>query len=300
MKPVSFFVAVLLLISLQGCIRDSLKNCDRGAYVHFSYVGDGTTEIFRDKIGQVDLYVFDKNNNIYVELLSQADLNREQGYKLDLQPGEYDVVCIGNAYQQTEILEVNRDLRLEGLRIAHPNFFETGAKVPTNDSLYYGHLSLVIPDQYRRVVDTVHFSSQHVKMYVEVAGVPAGATLSRNGTPNLELRINNLSSYVDFTNTTSSQVISYHPECGYCDRECCVTTRFNILRHGETDPVEIEVRGEDGEIYYTLNLPDFLASHPDADILLQEAYIPIRIVFEQNQVKVEVPGWERHEVVPNY
>ena len=44
---------ILLLVTVTGCIKENLDDCETTLY--FSYLGDGTKEIFPQKIEKVDM-----------------------------------------------------------------------------------------------------------------------------------------------------------------------------------------------------------------------------------------------------
>ena len=46
---------ILLLVTVTGCIKENLDDCETTLY--FSYLGDGTKEIFPQKIEKVDMYI---------------------------------------------------------------------------------------------------------------------------------------------------------------------------------------------------------------------------------------------------
>ena len=47
---------ILLLVTVTGCIKENLDDCETTLY--FSYLGDGTKEIFPQKIEKVDMYIY--------------------------------------------------------------------------------------------------------------------------------------------------------------------------------------------------------------------------------------------------
>ena len=50
----------MLLVALTtGCIKEDLDSCDTNLI--FRYFGDGTKDIFPEKIEKVDLYVYSEN-----------------------------------------------------------------------------------------------------------------------------------------------------------------------------------------------------------------------------------------------
>ena len=69
---------ILLLVTVTGCIKENLDDCETTLY--FSYLGDGTKEIFPQKIEKVDMYIYNQNN-VFVQktVLNRKELNRQRG-----------------------------------------------------------------------------------------------------------------------------------------------------------------------------------------------------------------------------
>lgn len=57
MKYTKYILSLMFLASLNGCIKEDMSDCPGNCTLKFSYVGDGTTQIFQDKIHKVDMYV---------------------------------------------------------------------------------------------------------------------------------------------------------------------------------------------------------------------------------------------------
>lgn len=69
----------MLLVALTtGCIKEDLDSCDTNLI--FRYFGDGTKDIFPEKIEKVDLYVYSENGALVETIgLNQGDLRNNQG-----------------------------------------------------------------------------------------------------------------------------------------------------------------------------------------------------------------------------
>ena len=76
MKSIKLALPLMLTfgLALSSCIREDLSECFSDNLLEMSYKGDGTEEIFPDKICRVDMYVFDSEGNC----VSSAMLPQEQ------------------------------------------------------------------------------------------------------------------------------------------------------------------------------------------------------------------------------
>lgn len=148
---------ILLLVTVTGCIKENLDDCETTLY--FSYLGDGTKEIFPQKIEKVDMYIYNQNN-VFVQktVLNRKELNRQRGTTLNLPSGQYHIICWGNSLNDTRI---NEGSSLQNNLVGAPHYF-TKELISTNDSLYFGEREITIVNESYKV-DTVYFSSAHIK-----------------------------------------------------------------------------------------------------------------------------------------
>ena len=161
---------ILLLVTVTGCIKENLDDCETTLY--FSYLGDGTKEIFPQKIEKVDMYIYNQNN-VFVQktVLNRKELNRQRGTTLNLPSGQYHIICWGNSLNDTRI---NEGSSLQNNLVGAPHYF-TKELISTNDSLYFGEREITIVNESYKV-DTVYFSSAHIKMQIELEGLDVGST----------------------------------------------------------------------------------------------------------------------------
>ncbi len=77
MKYTKYILSLMFLASLNGCIKEDMSDCPGNCTLKFSYVGDGTTQIFQDKIHKVDMYVFDSDGMLLSSHpISEADVKK--------------------------------------------------------------------------------------------------------------------------------------------------------------------------------------------------------------------------------
>ena len=133
------FVLTTVMLLMTGCIRENMDDCKGKVTLRFRYVGDGTTDIFAEKIDKVTMYVYSAADGSLAGVFEYDEkaLDAYQGANIELYPGNYQIVCWGNAFENSTIHE--------GDRIAAPGHFDN-TEIDTNDPLYYGTTDIAIPE----------------------------------------------------------------------------------------------------------------------------------------------------------
>lgn len=294
MKKYLYLLLLAPFVLLAGCIKEDYTDCER-CTLTFSYTGDVTQDIFPDHITRVSLYVFDQDQRLVLtKQIEQNELKAFQGTKLNLNPGKYKVVGVGNCFDKTEVVNTSSQ-DMTQIQFHHPNV-PTGGKVEGNDPLYLGQLDLTVPAEYWCEED-VPFRSSHLKVSYTVEDYLENGSVG-NGL--LDLRVKNLLPETDFTNRPHGDKMTYTPELkinATGDHEGV----FNIMRHTKDSDVEFElVKKSTGEVLHTLALSDFLTMYPQIDVSKQEVLIPIVVKFTNLGVTVTIPDWLIVDVDPDY
>ena len=93
MKFRIFALGLLLAGMTSSCIREDMSECRNTHRMVLSYLGDGQTEIFGDKIDRVEMYVFDAQNDCVDNFVVPGDQVAARTAQLPpLAPGDYRVV----------------------------------------------------------------------------------------------------------------------------------------------------------------------------------------------------------------
>ena len=74
LKSIAMILVAVAGVLVTSCIREDYSDCFNRYVVNLSYMGDGTDEIFPQKIRKVQMYIFDSENRC----IHQASLPDEE------------------------------------------------------------------------------------------------------------------------------------------------------------------------------------------------------------------------------
>ena len=299
MKFRIFALGLLLAGMTSSCIREDMSECRNTHRMVLSYLGDGQTEIFGDKIDRVEMYVFDAQNDCVDNFVVPGDQVAARTAQLPpLAPGDYRVVCLCNTYH-TKVADLSAG-RFDAIRFADADYLDTGA-ASGNDSLYYASVPVTVKEftgKDDEQTTLVPFACSHYDVSVEVAGIPQ-PDVRAGLLPMLE--ICGVTPCTDFENRVCGEATDYVLETKYDAGKMLLTSRTNIMRHTNHEDVNVCLRTASGEsTFVEVNLAEFLARNPKIDCSKQEVLIPIRIEFTSVGVEVSVPDWFVQDVKPEF
>lgn len=292
MRKLYTYLLLSMIVTLPlagGCIRENMDDCKGKVTLRFRYVGDGTTDIFPEKIEHVTMYVYSIADGSLAAIHKYDDnaLAAYQGADVMLFPGRYEVVCWGNALDETTINE--------GEKIAANGYFEN-TDIATNDPLYYGSIEIEVPETLVENNYICDFVCSHVKFRVRVEGFDQ----TTMGVPSLELT--QLASFTDFDNVPSDEErCSYHPvlAAGSDGEQTVYTAEFNTLRFNDDNDIMLRLHSDETRVVaHEFPLADFLQEHNIAVEGVNEVTVPILIRF--SPIGVTIDDWDSVPVNPDF
>ena len=291
---------------LTGCIRENIDDCETPVDLEFQYFGNGIVDIFPDRIDSVLMYVYELPSGKLRQTkeISKEELAARQGADLRLNPGNYRIVCWGNAGEGSSI-------DTEGKVITSSEY--AGGDVPSGiEELYFGTVDLNVPQTLRAVRETVVYEASYIMMKVELLGFAAlrsaGVLAMYNGENSaadatVSLTHGNHSALIDFTNTPSDEVTDYVPVLyDHPDEDASYVADYLVPRFDNGTEARLSiVRNDNGEAIYDRPLSDIM---DDLDITVDERneqMVNIRFRLAQSEdgeLTIDVIGWNTEIVFP--
>lgn len=288
--------AVSVMVCLSGCIWEDRSDCTCDVILSFIYTGDGDTDIFPEKIDKVNMYVYSADDySLQGEYsFDAAALDETQGAHLYLRPGDYRIVCWGNAMESTHIHTVYGEAK-----VAEPEFFGSSQDFSGTDDLYFSDIEITVPETLADVEETCVFESSHIDMMVKLKGFK-GALGSRAAATGITLTHRGCPAYTDFFNTPSDNkcdvvpVMMDDPD----DADSYILV-YNVLRFTEDEDTSIVLTDDsDGSEVYTLSIPGFIDTYGIEVDSRQEALLAIQITL--GPVGITVEEWNVEDVTPGF
>ena len=299
-KLKNIMLMLVALVLATSCIKEDYDDCDN-VTIYFQYLADGNTDVLYRYMSKVDLYVFDEGGHILgVGHYTQDELSSfsaKPSFKLPA-GGRYKVVAVGNAYDDTEVVNLNAT-SFDDIFIQHPAW-GSGDVVTDHDHNYMGQKEFIVSGgegvMYR---DTVTLYSSHVNVSVEIHGLPA-PTRANEGI--YQLSFENSNAQTSFNNEgNTDEKGTIYPDLLWDAANNCYRTDDLALFRMDTDGdlsstlCEHELvltNTETGEELIRGNIYNYLQRYDEEiDVTKQEATLPIAINFHDVSVDIELPEW---------
>ena len=298
MKFRNLLMSLLLVCGLSAsCIREDNSDCFNIYRLALSYLGDGTEEIFPEKIDRVDLYIFDESGACLTSVrLSDAEVKAQLTTLPPLEEGPYRIVCVGNA-SDTKVDKIDaKDLSRTSFAAAD---HISGETVSGNDPLYWSAIDYTIApyNEYKQIeTRTTYFKSSHYDISVEVQGAPNPDTKAGSYPV---IKLEKVSPWTDFNNRAFGDPTNYVMETTH-DGATTLSAVNNIMRHANHEDVWVRVyTSDESEVLAEVNFAEHIEKY-EINTDLNECLIPFLIKFKSTYVTVTVPDWYVNIIDPDY
>ena len=279
-----------MVVALGSCIREDLSECYSINKLQLVYTGnDESSDIFQEKIGSVELYIFDAAVEcVYNRALTDVELSQQEVTLPRLLVGEYRIICVANG-KNTDI--VATDGKEYSAMYFADKSYTAGEAMQGNDSLYWASYDLTITsDDSTQVVE---FASSHYDVYVEVIGVDAQS--------DIHIEMSGVAPCTSLdTNEAFGTPTTYYPALESIASESKKSSTFSIMRHTDHTAVEVKLCDKNGGELAKVNLAEFLAANPSIDCSLNEVTIPVSFSFKLSDFVVTLPEWYIQDTKPEF
>lgn len=311
----SILLGLFVLVLTNSCIKDDFDDCDN-VTIYFQYLADGDKDVLYQYMSKVDLYVFDSNGHILgVGSYNQDELTKFEAVpSFKLRPGQrYKVVAVGNPYDHTEVVNYATETDFANIYLQDPAWSDPNVPVTNHDYNYLGEKEFLMPDQegvmYR---DTVTLYSSHVKVDVEIHGLPAPDASHQDAGILYQLSFENSNAQTSFENEVNlSEKGTIYPELIYDNENQCYRTQNLALFRMDDSTGELSsdycehtlvlTDKSTGRELARGSLYNYLMRNADViDVTKQEAFLPISLEFKNLDVTIKVPDWVIEDVKPEF
>lgn len=313
LQRIMFTLFVFVLTN--SCIKEDFDDCNN-VTIYFQYLADGDKDVLYQYMSKVDLYVFDENGHILgVGSYNQDELTNFKAVpSFKLKPGHrYKVVAVGNPYDHTEVVNYATETDFANIYLQDPAWSDPDVPVTNHDYNYLGEKEFVMPNQegvmYR---DTVTLYSSHVKVDVEIHGLPAPDALRQDAGIPYHLSFENSNAQTSFENEVNlSEKGTIYPELIYDNENRCYRTQnLALFRMDDTtgelnsdycEHILVLSDKSTGRELARGSLYNYLMRNADIiDVTKQEAFLPISLEFNDLEVTIKVPDWYIQDVTPGW
>ena len=288
-----YVIAMLMWGLLSSCISEDYSDCYNRYVVDLSYVGDGSKEIFSEKIDKVQMYVLNEADEIVSRTsLTDEEVRLQRVMLPRLEAGDYRIVFLGNPYSSSV-----RSLSEHGGNedyVFGADAYWRGETVSGNDPLYLASVDQTIAlfDPERTTTySKACFAASHYDVSVEIVGVPSAPKVVLTG----------VSPYTDFNNVAATDADAEYVLNVAHDGASVATASCNILRHLDHENVFLKVLSQDGNELASICFADFLQKNSSRiDCSRHEVLIPFKVEFKSATVEVSLPDWFVVDISPEF
>ncbi|MCC8095173.1 MAG: FimB/Mfa2 family fimbrial subunit [Tannerellaceae bacterium] len=292
----SLIILSFLLLSLPGCIKDQVDDCQRETQATLTLqldYGNSSKQPFSTYIPFVDILLFSSDTLLFQHIRVQStDLPEEPEITLTLEPDDYFIIAWGSHREEVWISNPENDLHLNHFVYQHEE------EAIRAGHLYYapaGTPRLNTPDQYVAQVtegtETIHplafMSATHI-IHIYIRGL--------DDITRAEAFVENVPTGYDAHLTPLYHGTGIHSQVCTSEEiegELVWHTSFYIPHFDNENEITVGVRVEEKAFYHTRALAEYMRTYQLSVADGDACEIPI--VFEYKEdvlVQITLPTWD--------
>lgn len=280
---------LFLIILLPSCIREKFHHCYSDQTVSFVYYGDGDTDILEEKITNVHLYIYDKEERLIDSKYSEDNSNSFTQTLSQYQEGEYKLVTIAN---------LHKNAQLKGTQIgslfSDLSFNQASYNGVDHAPIYYAEEQITVTPFHGKQEVILH--SLHYRLKVNVKGYDDAHYESKD----MLLRLNDFPSgylvdnefiniYASFNSNLTENKPSRQLE----------SEILHVLREEINSPLEIELIHK-GKRLIRFFLSEIIKRNGTINLKKQELDIPLDIIIQPASINLQIQSWVIEDYTPEF
>jgi hypothetical protein len=303
-KKLGVVAGWLLLLLLPGCLGEDNSLCPDDSAVFrlaFTYADGQGGDLFAEHIGSVDVFIYGSDSRLVLRThVDGASLASYRGTQLELPPGNYRVVCWGNAGAQTAYTGVETGDLFSGAHIG-PVSVKAAGTATDGDPLFYGPGTAQGPVTAGQEITVpagvdgsavVNFCTAYIRLEVYIRGA-GGAAPVVSFTP--------VPATYGFDGTAGAQGMTYTKPSSFetiDGRKTAVAVFYAPLFAPDTD-IRLLVSDPDGGATLTeIPLADYIRENGITLDGITPAVVPILLTYFSGDVAITLPDWETAPATP--
>lgn len=303
MKFIKIITFFLLLISI-GCkpVFEDRSHCAEcgNVVIDFQYLIENNTDLFAENINQVEVAVFDsKGDFVMRKTITKESLDAFQGVRLNLDPGQYRMVCWGNVTEKViypdltgkniqdiliEHIDLEKKTSENGEQLFYAPYIKDITK-PEQDIFTFNIL-----DDRTVINETLNFTAAYNTLEVYVTHA--------NETPVIE--VENLAGKYTFDMLPSFLEMSYRqtPQLINTSKGEQIGAIFYIPQFLKDNNILVNIITSN--YTWEINLNDFIEANDIATNPTIHNLIRIQVTYIDGNITVNVPNWDNKPVTPEF
>ncbi|MEG2317245.1 MAG: FimB/Mfa2 family fimbrial subunit [Rikenellaceae bacterium] len=312
-----YFIMAPIMILMLGCIKDDVSCCNPGVEIQYYYtLNRNNTDLFGQKVHNMAIYIFDKDNLFYYYKLISDDnkLQNDLPIKLKLPAGDYTIVSWGgnpewyHFGERVDMVGTVQDglrkgiTKLSDFRLSIQSYLESDDAIAYEPvDLYYGLATPIKTFVDKKTYSSIALINNIHKLNISITGM---SHITQDTDVPLDIYCIGSNGRYGHDNTIDESVgdVKYKPTTINIKGDVA-TTSIKVMRLMPSYKMILSVVNmKNGVVYYNFDLLPYIMKHPSyrsqQDLDREEEFnIDLKIDNDLNVV-IWINGWEITNIIP--